>query len=89
MTDDEILEHTGLKRDELRDLQQKVHNFVNSGQLNEAQKTAFRKCLKTPAQGAAELGEDTSEERLTKLLQDLAPEGGPLCMVSHVGRRHH
>lgn len=86
MTDDQILQSMGLTQPELQDLHDKLNNFVNT--LNPAQKAAFLNSMKTPEQGAAELPEDVTPQRLHSFLKTSAPAASVLsfsCLANQGG----
>jgi phage antirepressor YoqD-like protein len=72
MTDGEILERMGLSDEELREFLRKINIFYNT--LNDKERLAFLKGLKSVREAADQLDEDVTPERLEEFIRNHEPE---------------
>ena len=72
MTDEDILEKMGLSDEELRELLRKINVFFNST-LNEKERGAFLRGLKSVEEAARELDEDLTPEDLERFIRKHEP----------------
>lgn len=84
MTDQELSEKLGLSDQDIRDLQKKVNDFVNT--LSGPQKQAFLGSLASSSQAAATLGPDVTAEHLETFMRERAPYAGAVCIFHQVSR---
>lgn len=79
MTDEDILEKMGLSDEELRELLRKINVFFNNT-LNETERGAFLRGLKSVEEAARELDEDVTTERLEKFIREHEPTIVPFAV---------
>ncbi|MBV9155631.1 MAG: hypothetical protein JO097_05185 [Acidobacteriaceae bacterium] len=83
MTDRELLRKIGLTDADLRDLLEKLHNFV--GTLSPKQKRAFKKFLSSSRETVESLRKDVTVEQLEKFIRERLPKGSPICTFLKAG----
>jgi hypothetical protein len=85
MTDQEILDRLGLQPDEIRELFRKLNEFFNT--LDEKQKRAFTRSLRSTHEAAGEIDRDVTPQRLETFLREFAPPDGIICEWCEL--KHH
>jgi hypothetical protein len=81
--DKQILQEMGLEADELRQLHDNLHDFVNS--LKPNQKAAFLHSMKPLQQGAEEI--NVKPEELAAFLTKHSKPGQTICIICAVHRK--
>ena len=72
MEDEDILEQMGLSDGELREFLRKINDFFHHT-LNDKERRAFLKGLKSVEEAARELDKDVTPERLEKFIREHEP----------------
>lgn len=83
MNERELLKKMGLSDEKLRDLLNKLHEFVST--LGPEQKEVFEKCLIPCAEAAKTLKRNVTAKQLEDFIRERSPAGASICIYNIFG----